>query len=267
MHARPRLCEYRDFRAFLRAFYACEKARDPAFSYGVFARRAGLANRGHLKLVSGGKRDLTPPMVRKYVRGLGLGPTDAEYFGLLVSWNQAGPEDEGAAHAALNKWITEQKFKNVPIESLGPDLHMALLLMGLTFLKGFRDDPAWIRSRLLPQYSEERIRRALDWLLEGTHLLRRRGRLVRGQPISLSPTARDAPLLYGPFLRYAAETGLRQGGHRAVQALLVLSEAQVKECGDLMVRWLREQVLSRPPPAEDGRLHVILGGIFPLTKP
>lgn len=264
--ARPRLLDARDFRVFLRDTYAYEKSRDPAYSYGAFARRAGFANRGHFKLVVDGKRGLTPAMVRKYVRGLGLGPKEAEYFRLLVAFNQAGPAEKPSAQGALRGWRVERDYRKVEQGLLGPEPSLALLLIGMSRLKGFREDAGWIRSRLQMPFPEDRIREALAWLLKRSHLLRRRGRLVRGEPLQVKSGPLGATGLHEAFYRHAAVAGMGDPGHQSHLALLPWTEEEVDEYWEMQLRWFREQLLHRRKPKPGARLYAILGGVFALTK-
>src|SRR5437870_1925790 len=102
--ALPSVRDYADYRRFLRDHYAARKRLDPAFSYAVFARRAGVS-RIHLKRVLDGM-GLSPASIRGYARGLNLAGPDAECFSLLVNVNQAaGGAARRAASAKLRHWI------------------------------------------------------------------------------------------------------------------------------------------------------------------
>src|SRR5205809_2149006 len=80
---------YQDFRVFLRDFYTDRRQVDRKFSIRFFARRAGLRSENYLKVVMDGRRNLTAKNLPKFVKGLGLGPTQAEFFEALVNLNQA----------------------------------------------------------------------------------------------------------------------------------------------------------------------------------
>ena len=80
---------YQDYRDFLRDFYLQRRQVDRKFSIRFFARRAGLKSENYLKVVMDGRRNLTTRNLPKFVKGLGLGPSQAEYFEALVNLNQA----------------------------------------------------------------------------------------------------------------------------------------------------------------------------------
>src|SRR3954468_669767 len=80
---------YQDFRSFLRDFYKERRLKDRKFSIRFFARRAGLRSQNYLKVVMDGRRSLTSRNMPKFVKGLGLDTSQAEYFEALVNLNQA----------------------------------------------------------------------------------------------------------------------------------------------------------------------------------
>src|SRR5690349_7504160 len=81
--------DFLDYRAYLRAFYEAEKARRPSFSHRLFSRVAGLRSPNFLKLVMDGERNLGDESIPKFVKGLGLGAEEAEFFADLVKFTQA----------------------------------------------------------------------------------------------------------------------------------------------------------------------------------
>src|SRR5579863_779180 len=85
---------YQDFRAFLKDFYRERRQKDRKFSIRFFARRAGLRSQNYLKVVMDGRRSLTPRNLPKFIKGLGLGGTEAEFFEALVNLNQARDGNE-----------------------------------------------------------------------------------------------------------------------------------------------------------------------------
>src|SRR5579862_7072116 len=80
---------YQDFKMFLKDFYLERRLKDRKFSIRFFARRAGLRSQNYLKVVMDGRRSLTARNMPKFVKGLGLDTSQAEYFEALVNLNQA----------------------------------------------------------------------------------------------------------------------------------------------------------------------------------
>src|ERR1700677_634705 len=85
---------YQDFRSYLKDFYNERRSKDRKFSIRFFARRAGLRSQNYLKVVMDGRRSLTARNVPKFIKGLGLIGSQAEYFEALVNLNQARDNTE-----------------------------------------------------------------------------------------------------------------------------------------------------------------------------
>ena len=77
--------EYRNYREYIRDFYESRK-RCSAFTWREFAKLAGFASSGFLKLVCDGKTRLSKVAVEKVLSAMGLSGAQAEYFRLMVSF-------------------------------------------------------------------------------------------------------------------------------------------------------------------------------------
>lgn len=85
----PNIFNFMDYRAFLRAFYTEEKAKNRYFSYEIMAAKAGFASKSFLKLVIDGKKNLTEKSVQQVNKVLGLSGKSFSYFCDLVAFNQS----------------------------------------------------------------------------------------------------------------------------------------------------------------------------------
>jgi uncharacterized protein (TIGR02147 family) len=90
----PVVFDYRDYRSFLRDMFACRKGGERAFSYRIFASKAGFASPNFLKLVIEGQRNLTNGSIAKVAKGFGLGRKEREFFENLVFMNQSTTHEE-----------------------------------------------------------------------------------------------------------------------------------------------------------------------------
>lgn len=81
--------KYINFRTFLNDYYAMMKESAPYFSYRWFAEKSGTNSPAFLKQVIQGKRNLTPLVVEKFLNALDLSKKEAEYFRVLVRFNQS----------------------------------------------------------------------------------------------------------------------------------------------------------------------------------
>ncbi|HUI92139.1 MAG TPA: TIGR02147 family protein [Chitinivibrionales bacterium] len=84
---------YLSFREFLRDGYKARKAVNAAFSYRFIARRLGINASTFVRILQG-KRNLTLKMVAPVAEVFKLGKRETAYFGLLVSLEQAGSDQE-----------------------------------------------------------------------------------------------------------------------------------------------------------------------------
>jgi uncharacterized protein (TIGR02147 family) len=83
--------DYDNYRTYLHDACAFEKKRNPNFSLRYFALKAGypVSTASILVSVIKGHRNLSEGYMAKFMKGLGLKGKEAEYFELLVRFNQA----------------------------------------------------------------------------------------------------------------------------------------------------------------------------------
>lgn len=88
------LFEYTDYRAFLKDWYRHRQAQDGKLSYRRLAADIGFRSPGHFSLIVNGKANLSLKILDRFIRYLGLGKKESEFFQALVLYNQAkGLED------------------------------------------------------------------------------------------------------------------------------------------------------------------------------
>lgn len=88
------LCEYMNYREYLRDYYEQKKKVQPYFSFRLFSQKAGFKAPNVLKLAIEGKRNLSKESVFKFCKALGLNKKECEYFENLVFFNQAKTLEE-----------------------------------------------------------------------------------------------------------------------------------------------------------------------------
>lgn len=98
----PRIFEYQDYRAFLKAHFAYRKDRDPGFSLRVFSRlpELRLASSSFLSAVLKGRKNLSQSLRLRFGRALGLKPGEQDYFEALIQANQSKTAEEKAHYQA-----------------------------------------------------------------------------------------------------------------------------------------------------------------------
>ena len=266
--SRPRLQDYRDFRAFLKAEYEFEKAKDPAFSYGAFAKRAGITPRGHLKYVMDYGRRLSRRTLKQYVKGLRLSERDAEYFRLLVAQGQATRlQDREKSKADLDRWRAEHHYRDLPEEAFLEcrDPFLLVVLYAMAALRDFRPDAGWIRRRLLSAPSSEAIREGLDYLFQKGHLeMTSRGVKKHGGLQTKSDQGLKADM--DGIARWMQDEKISERPFPLFYTIVPLTRERIEELKRTQERWFKEQVLRRPAGEPGEEMHLVLWEVLPVTS-
>jgi uncharacterized protein (TIGR02147 family) len=95
----PSVFDYLDYRRFLADWFSARRIADSRFSIRFFTVKAGLplSNSSFFSKVIAGGRNLTADLRVKLARAMKLPATEAQYFDLLVQFNQS-KDAEGRQH-------------------------------------------------------------------------------------------------------------------------------------------------------------------------
>ena len=110
MWCTPDVFVFRDYRAFLRAFYAQNKAGGYGFSLRAFSKRARLRSSNYLKLVMDGDRNLTAEMAARFAQACSLrgqAPTTS------ASWSRSTRPRARASASALRALLRFPRYRKV----------------------------------------------------------------------------------------------------------------------------------------------------------
>lgn len=263
--------KFRDYRAFLAAFYAAKKGS--GLSYRGFARSAGLGAPNYLKLVIDGQRNLSPEMAERFAKACHLNEESSRYFQVLVAFNQASTDEErNGLHAQLSKFARFRAAQRLDLAQ--KEYHSAWYLPALRELVAcpeFQEDPAWIARTLRPSITESQAAQALDVLL---HLqLLERNEAGRLQQATRAVTTGEQPS--GLYLRnYHAEmmhSAIRSlqdipASERHVTALTLSVSPETLDVVRRRILAFRQELIALcdadPKPAQVVQLNLQL---FPLT--
>jgi uncharacterized protein (TIGR02147 family) len=164
----PPLYDYLDYRSYLKDFYEEHKARNPAFSYGAFARLAGIKSKGLLHDILSGRKSLSNETAFKLALAMKLDENAIAYFQLLVDFCQATTQKE---KSFLFRKLSEASPRTV-VRKLREDgyefysqwyYHTLRELLPLIRFKGDYDD---LGRRLEPPISGRQAQKAVELLLE-----------------------------------------------------------------------------------------------------
>lgn len=271
--AAPDVYGYLDYREYLKDFYEAEKGRSPTFSFRNFSRRIGVKSPSHMKRVIDGERSLTPTMVERYAKAIGLDLEATAYFGQLVQLNDARtPADREHAYQRLSASRHYRRAHRLDAHQAEYCAHWYIpAVRELAARSDFEDDPTWIADQISPAITVREAKGALDTLFELGLLVRdARGRV----------TQRDAVVSTGAQTKWVHVTRY----HRAMlkQASDAIDHFRAEERdlsavalgidGNAMPRLKQRlsefrQELLRDFSASDPDQIVQIGlQIFPLTK-
>jgi uncharacterized protein (TIGR02147 family) len=265
---------YRDYRAFLRAYYERNKERRGGYSLRAFSRGTGLRSPNYLKLVMDGDRNLTPSMALRFAEGCGLTGEAAEYFCELVSFNQAQLARERELH--FERLTRFSRFRKVhKLDVAQSEYHSEWYIPAIRELvtrPDFKEDPSWIAKTLLPPIAPTQAKRAVDVLLELGLLLRgEAGRLRQAQELletPAGPLGHHVVQFHRTMMQLAATSldNVPREEREIASVTLCLSEPQLKQLkGEL--RAFREHLLQKyQASAESARVVQLNLQMFPLSQ-
>lgn len=159
--------KYIDYRRFLEDFYNEKKRTTHSFSYRYFALKAGFKSPVFLRQVITGERNLTRPMIERFVSALQLNRKEATYFKNLVLFNQAATAGEKQEHYALMLEMMDY----VNEHQLSADQYAYFehwytsAIRELVCLHDFGDDYDLMARSVFPRIRPRDVRHAIDLLL------------------------------------------------------------------------------------------------------
>lgn len=174
----PTVFEYTDYRKYLADWFEKKQKEQPAFSYGVFARKAGFTDKGFFHNVIHGKRDLTKESLVKVSLAIGHSKAEAEYFENLVFFNKATElKDRNYFYEKLNGVKTTEKAA-VEAQQTRKDqynfysqwYHCAI--RSLIDMYPFKDDYHWLAKNVFPPITPKQAKKSVE-LLEKLGLIQR----------------------------------------------------------------------------------------------
>lgn len=167
--------EYADFRKYLEEYQTKRQAVDKAFSRIGICKLLGLPNtRSYFTNVIKGKA-VTKTFADRFIQVLELEKEEAQYFRVLVQFNQAEGESERELLfdqlVSLNR--TPKKFIEEKAYAYYKDwVHGAVRAM--LDVVDVKDDPAVLSRRLIPQVPVKKVKESLS-LLSALGLIAKNG--------------------------------------------------------------------------------------------
>lgn len=113
----PMLSNYLDFRKYLADYYRYRRELSKKdlrpYTYAVFSAGANIKSPNYLKMIIEGRRNLSPEMIAKFAKALGLNKEHSEEFRLLTLFGQAtDPAERNMFLKELNEFRVNVKLKS-----------------------------------------------------------------------------------------------------------------------------------------------------------
>ncbi len=157
--------DYLDYREFLRDWLS-EARRSYGFSFRIFSRRSGFGSPSIYKLVMDGERNLTEKSIKKFVKGLKLEKTEADYFRHLVLFNQAKFHIQKDKHYRNLICLRDAKRLH-PIATDQYEYYSTWyhpIVREMVVSREYDGTPDWIAQRIQPAISSAQVRNSLELL-------------------------------------------------------------------------------------------------------
>lgn len=270
----PSVYAYVDYRAFMRDHFAAKKATMPQYSFRFLARKAGFTSSNFLKLVMDGDRNLGPQAVEKVAKAMKLDADEADFFGQLVTMNQAqtvAERNRAFERVAANRRFRAAKKLDGPLfEYLTHWYYPAI--RELAARSDFVDDPAWVAQQIDPPIEPRQAKAALKTLLNlGLLVKNASGKVERGEAsLTTGHEVRSVviPAYHLQMIEQAAQSVIRvPPDQRDVSALTVCIRED--SLGDLKARIhrFREEMMDRCDSETEGtRVYQLCIQLFPLSR-
>jgi uncharacterized protein (TIGR02147 family) len=157
--------DYTSYRLFLKDYYQGKKKSTRYFSYRYIAQKVGFKSAGHFTQILQGKANVSNQLASKFISFLQLKKNEAEYFELLVRYDQAKTQEEKGRY-----FERILKFNKTSPKLLSPDeyefyqqWYYAVILDILTFYP-FSGDYKELASLVEPSISVPQAQKAIQLL-------------------------------------------------------------------------------------------------------
>ena len=157
--------DYTDYRLYLREYYEEQKAKNPAFSYRYFARKAGFNSSGLYKDIVDGRTGITRSLILRFATAMKLSPKQQEYFETMVYFNEAKTVEEKKLYfERLMKYHNSKAFRVDASQYEYYSKWYYIAVRELLAIGNFTDDYAAIAQALNPTIRREQARKAIEVL-------------------------------------------------------------------------------------------------------
>ncbi len=264
---------YNDYRTFLKDYFENEKKRSRAFSLRYFARKAGFSSHSFCGFLIRGERNLSSESAERVAKAMSLKGKSADFFKLLVTFNQAKTTDEKERlFREINYLRRNSSFYKLNQNQFAYFQEWFYpVIRELAVYVDWKEDFGLLGKMCEPQISASDAKKAVTALLEMNLIVKHEdgsysqtSRAVTGEnlPLHLVKAARKQ------YIQMAIDASERMGpGERNISAAIVgLSEEKFKEASE-MIDAVRERIVAMA--AEDQSVDKVFQlnfQLFPLSR-
>ena len=163
-----KIFQYTDYRQYLKAYYDFKKETTSYFSYRYFSLKAGINSPSFLKSVVEGKRNLSKVSTEKFIQGLGHSEKEAQYFRVLILFNQSSvPEEKQQFYTqmlAMSDFVNDTKLSSNQYQYLKN--WYTPVIRELVSYFDFENDFQLLADAVFPPITENAAKRSFEFLLK-----------------------------------------------------------------------------------------------------
>ncbi|MEQ1876070.1 MAG: TIGR02147 family protein [Bdellovibrionia bacterium] len=272
--AKPNIFEYDNYRLFLADTYHYLKETKSFFSFRYFSKTAGFASPNFFKLVMEGKRNLSQDSVERFALALKLNKSESEFFGRLVSFNQASNAEDKGEFA--NQLLKSRSYRKIhPLNQALFHYYSRWYFVAIREMvawKDFREDAEWIAARLNPAVTPGQALDAIEELLKLQMLVRGvNGRLQQADAILNTDNEVASQAIRGfhkEMIRLASESIERFTRlEREISSVTVpVSAAGAQKVKELVQNFRTEILAVLDAEKDTDRVYQLNFQFFPVAK-
>jgi len=180
----PNIYNYLNYREFLYDYYSEKKREKPAYSYQVFAQKAGFKSKSFIADVIDGEKNLSEESIFALRNAIELNEADFSYFKALVAFNQAKTNSQKDHFFKLlvksNKLVTARVVLSDKYEFYSRWYHNTVREL-VTFVD-FNDDFGLLGRHVQPAITSRQAKQSVDLLLKLGFVRKEGTRYVQTDP-------------------------------------------------------------------------------------
>ncbi|OQW48575.1 MAG: hypothetical protein A4S09_04035 [Proteobacteria bacterium SG_bin7] len=272
-----RVTEFADYRAFLKAYYADARVKNPRFSYGAWAKKLHTKDTSTLTKIIKGQRDPGPRLTEQFISYFKFTENEAKYFRSMVQLEKLQGESSlrlevldtlgRSPKSTPAKTVDTADFANI-------SEWYSFAIRQMTKIRDFQSNTRWISKRLRFGVTEEQVQNMLNTLIRLGFLkiYNHTNTLTTGEPVD---TPSDIPnshirKFHLQMLNNAAKSinDIPVEQREFTSLTLAFNSSRLTEAKKLIRKFKSDfdQLMSDKTPEENDSVYQFQVQFFPLTQ-